>query len=102
MKSEIGFEKYFLNSLRILVRTLPEAINLLALSVPRMSPTSFFVVGYMKKEFSFEFFKHESKNFNIFGIFVTRLLVIDRKKLLIEIFFIFLEKGLIIFFFVML
>ena len=82
IKSEVGFEKYFLNSLRILVGMLPGPTDLCVLRVPRISSTSFSVVGDIKKEFLFAFFKYESKDFNTFDIFVTRFLATDVKKLL--------------------
>lgn len=82
IKSEIDSEKYFLNSVRILVGTVERSIDLFVLSVPRISSASFLDVGDMKKVFLFELFMYESKDFNVFAIFVTRLLAIDVKKLL--------------------
>ena len=77
--NQIDFGKY---SLRVLVGMLPGPVDLCVLSVHRISSTSLFVVGDMKTEFSFAFFKNESIDFNLFGIFVTRFLATDVKKLL--------------------
>ena len=82
VRSDIGLDKLFLKSLRILVGTLPGPAVLFVFSVLRMSSTSSFVVGDKKKEFSFEFFKYEWKDLGVLGILLTRFFATDVKKLL--------------------
>ena len=53
IRSDIGLDKHFLKSLRILVGTLPGPAVLYVFSVLKMSSASSFVVGDKKKEFSF-------------------------------------------------
>ena len=72
IKSKIDFENYFLNSLRILVGMLQGSIDLYVLSIPRISSTSFFVAGNMKKEFLTALFKYESTFFNVFWYFCNK------------------------------
>ena len=73
ISSDIGLDKRFLKSLRILVGTLPEPAILFVFSVLSMSSTSFFVEVDKKKEFSFEFFKYEWKDLGVLGILLTRI-----------------------------
>ena len=82
ISSDIGLNKHFLKSLRILVGTLPGPAVLYVFSVRRMSSTSSFVMGDKKKEFSFGFFKYELKDLGVFGILLTRFFATDVKKLL--------------------
>ena len=82
IRSDIGLDKHFLKSLRILVGTLPGPAVLFVFSVLRMSSTSSFVVDDKEKEFSFEFFKYEWKDLGVLGILLTRYLGTDGKKLL--------------------
>ena len=71
-----------MKSLKILVGTLPGPAVLFVFSLLRMSPTSSFIVGDKKKEFSFEFFKYEWKDLGVSGILLTRFFATDLKKLL--------------------
>ena len=82
IRSDIGLDKHFLKSLRILVGTLPGPAVLFVFSVLRMSSTSYFGVGDKKKEFSFEIFKYELKDLGVLGILLTRFFATDVKKLL--------------------
>ena len=82
IRSDIGLDKHFLKSLRILVGTLPGPAVFYVFSVYRISSTFSFVVGDKKKEFTFEFFNYESKNLGVFGILLTRFFATDMKKLL--------------------
>ena len=78
IRSDIGLDKHFLESLRLLVGTLPGS----TFSVLRISSTSLFVVGDKKKEFSFEFFKYNLNDLGVFGILLKIFFVNDVKKLL--------------------
>ena len=78
IRSNIGLDKHFLKSLRILLGTLPGPVALFVFSVLRMSSSSSFVVG----KFSFEFFKCQWKDLGILGILLTRFFKTDMKKLL--------------------
>ena len=51
IRSDIGLDKHFLKSLRILVETLPGSAVLYVFSVLRISSKSSFVVGDKKKSF---------------------------------------------------
>ena len=82
IRSDIGLDKHFLKSLRILVGTLPGPAVLFVFSVHRMCSTSSFVVGDKKKEFSFKFFNYEWKDFGGLGILLTRFFAAGVKKLL--------------------
>ena len=69
IRSDIGLDKHISKSLRILVGALPGLAVLYVFSVRKMSSTSYFIVSDKKKEFSFEFFKYESKDLGVLGIF---------------------------------
>ena len=97
LRSDIGLDKHFLKSLRILVGTLPGPAVLFVFSVLRMSSTSSFVVGDKKKEFLLEFFKYEWKNLGILGTLLTKFFATYVKKLLsypipVNIFYIFFKS----------
>ena len=72
IRSDIGLDKHFLKSLRILVGTLPGPAILFVFSVLRMSSMSSFVVGDKKKEFLFEFVKYDWEDLGVLGILLTR------------------------------
>ena len=65
IRLDIGLEKHFLKSLRILVGTLPGPAILFVFSVLKMSSTPSFVVVYKKKEFLFECFTYEWKGLGV-------------------------------------
>ena len=73
INSDAGLDKHFLNSLRILVGTVLIPAVLYVFSIFRTSSTPSFVVGDKKKEFLFEFFNCELKDFGSFGIFFNKI-----------------------------
>ena len=82
IRSDIGLDKHFLKSLRILVGALPVPAVLYVFSVLRMSSMPSFVVGDKNEEFSFEFYKYDLKDLGVSGILLTRFFANDVKKLL--------------------
>ena len=61
VRSDIGLDKLFLKSLRILVGTLPGPAVLFVFSVLRLSSTSSFAVGDKKKSFYLNFLSMSRK-----------------------------------------
>ena len=69
IRSDIGLDKHFLKSLRILVGTLPGPAVLYVFSVLKMSSMPSFVIGDKKKEFSFEFLIKSRKIWMFWGFY---------------------------------